>query len=111
MFVAPKLLKGAHGVVPRQKDFDVEAAEDTPSAESNGNKDGGGVQGERCKEKETALEKARTITFDSSTEHHPKNDAALYIPSPRDRDQGATSSFSMAPQCLFRFGTDMLTNV
>ncbi|GJN67148.1 hypothetical protein PLICBS_001172 [Purpureocillium lilacinum] len=86
--VAPNLLKGAHGVVPRQKDFDVEVAEDTPSAECNGNKDADGVQGERCEEKEPTTEKARTITFDPSTEHHPKNDAALYIPGPRDRDQG-----------------------
>ncbi|KJZ70104.1 hypothetical protein HIM_10507 [Hirsutella minnesotensis 3608] len=86
--IAPNLLKGAQGVVPRQDDFDLEAAGDAPSTESNGNNDADVVEEELCKEKETAPEKARAITFDPSTEHHPKNDAALYIPSPRDRDQG-----------------------
>ncbi|KAJ3464580.1 hypothetical protein MRS44_009366 [Fusarium solani] len=28
------------------------------------------------------------ITFDPSTDHHPRHEATLYIPGPRDRDQG-----------------------
>ncbi|KAH6880063.1 cation transport protein-domain-containing protein [Thelonectria olida] len=28
------------------------------------------------------------ITFDPSTDHHPRRDGALYIPGPRDRDRG-----------------------
>lgn len=30
----------------------------------------------------------RTITFDTATNVHPKNDDTLYIPGPRDRDRG-----------------------
>lgn len=28
------------------------------------------------------------ITFDPSTDHHPRHEATLYIPGPRDRDRG-----------------------
>ena len=40
------------------------------------------------------LERPRTrITFDPSTEQHPKNDGALYIPGPRDRERGMRLKF------------------
>ncbi|KPM37178.1 Low-affinity potassium transport protein [Neonectria ditissima] len=38
------------------------------------------------KNEEFGLE--RRITFDTSTDHHPRRDTALYIPGPRDREQG-----------------------
>lgn len=39
-------------------------------------------------------ERARTITFDPSTEKHPTGDETLYIPGPRERERG------MHPQLL-----------
>ncbi|KAH6970899.1 cation transport protein-domain-containing protein [Ilyonectria sp. MPI-CAGE-AT-0026] len=39
-------------------------------------------------EKNEAFEPEPRITFDPSTNIHPRRDAALYIPGPRDRDQG-----------------------
>ncbi|KAF4472455.1 potassium transporter TRK-1 [Fusarium albosuccineum] len=40
------------------------------------------------KGKEAGGEQELRITFDPSTNHHPRHDTALYIPGPRDRDQG-----------------------
>lgn len=41
-------------------------------------------------EKNEAFEPEPRITFDPSTNIHPRRDATLYIPGPRDRDQGNT---------------------
>ncbi|GJN85671.1 hypothetical protein PLIIFM63780_009241 [Purpureocillium lilacinum] len=88
--VAPKLLKGSRAVIPQhhEDDADVEAAaEESHAADDSGNKDAKSSQGDNLGD-EAGTERTRTIAFDSSTEHHPKNDAALYIPGPRDREQG-----------------------
>ncbi|KAK4093648.1 hypothetical protein Purlil1_1982 [Purpureocillium lilacinum] len=87
---APKLLKGSRAVIPQhhEDDADVEAAaEESHAADDSGNKDAKSSQGDNLGD-EAGTERTRTIAFDSSTEHHPKNDAALYIPGPRDREQG-----------------------
>ncbi|KAL3957288.1 hypothetical protein ACCO45_007866 [Purpureocillium lilacinum] len=87
---APKLLKGSRAVIPQhhEDDADVEAAaEESHGADDSGNKDAKSSQGDNLGD-EAGTERTRTIAFDSSTEHHPKNDAALYIPGPRDREQG-----------------------
>jgi len=89
---APKLLKGSRAVIPQhhEDDADVEAAaEESHAADDSGNKDAKSSQGDNLGD-EAGTERTRTIAFDSSTEHHPKNDAALYIPGPRDREQGTS---------------------
>lgn len=82
---------------PATKDQDVEATDGdhlVPGRVTDGNEGGHETaEGNDRSKTEVVPEKARAITFDASAEHHPKDDAALYIPGPRERDRGEPSRY------------------
>ncbi|KAK9444508.1 trk family potassium uptake protein [Metarhizium brunneum] len=89
--VAPILHQRGNAAPAERKDLDIEGVNnhETPYPELNGNiNDHEPAEADDHSETEATTAKPRTITFDASAERHPKNDTVLYIPSPRDREQG-----------------------
>lgn len=81
-FVPAVAHRSAPEKIPGEEEVQ-QAADPEPLRRASTAEDGGDE-----KEEDRQARNRTRITFDVAADTHPKNDATLYIPGPRDRDRG-----------------------